>query len=82
MAEQVEPTQEQIRQRAYEIFEERGRVHGRDTEDWLGAEQQLRTRAFENLMRAICDHRGVAPPRTSIYFRETAQADVAQSASF
>jgi hypothetical protein len=27
--------------RAYELFQERGRVPGRDVEDWLRAEQEL-----------------------------------------
>ncbi len=31
--------QEEIRRLAYEIFERRGRVHGRDLDDWLEAER-------------------------------------------
>jgi hypothetical protein len=31
---------EQIRQRAYELFEKRGREHGHDVEDWLKAEAE------------------------------------------
>ena len=30
-----------IAQRAYERFEERGREHGRDLEDWLEAEREI-----------------------------------------
>jgi hypothetical protein len=37
------PTPEQIAARAYEIFLERGGEHGRHDEDWLRAEQELRT---------------------------------------
>jgi len=32
---------EQVAQRAYAIFEARGRQHGRDLEDWLQAEREL-----------------------------------------
>jgi hypothetical protein len=35
-------THDQIAQRAYEIFVERGRPEGRDLEHWLLAESQLR----------------------------------------
>jgi Protein of unknown function (DUF2934) len=37
------PTREQIAQRAYEIYQNRGRQDGRDMEDWLAAEKELRT---------------------------------------
>jgi hypothetical protein len=36
------PTDDQIAQRAYEIFLARGGPHGQDIEDWLRAEQELR----------------------------------------
>jgi len=35
-------THEQIAVRAYEIFVARGQQHGRDLEDWLQAESELR----------------------------------------
>ncbi|HUA01000.1 MAG TPA: DUF2934 domain-containing protein [Candidatus Aquilonibacter sp.] len=63
MAEQVEPNHAQIRQRAYELFQERGGTHGKDIDDWLAAEQQLRAAAFENLLRTIVERRSVAPAR-------------------
>ena len=34
--------QERIRQRAYELYEERGRGDGRHQEDWAQAEEQIR----------------------------------------
>lgn len=37
-----EPTQEEIRRRAYEIFEARGSTPGNDVADWLRAESELR----------------------------------------
>lgn len=36
------PTREQIANRAYEIYENRGREPGRELEDWLAAESELR----------------------------------------
>jgi hypothetical protein len=35
------PSQEEIRQRAYEIYVERGGADGRDLADWLQAEAEL-----------------------------------------
>lgn len=39
--------QQQIRLRAYQLFEQRGRMHGRDLDDWLKAEAEVlrRTRS-------------------------------------
>jgi hypothetical protein len=34
--------QEQIRRRAYELYEERGRENGHDLADWLQAESEVR----------------------------------------
>jgi len=34
----------QIRQRAYEIYEERGRTPGREHEDWIQAEREVHAR--------------------------------------
>ena len=36
-----QPTHDQIAARAYELFEQRGRVDGFDKDDWLQAEQEL-----------------------------------------
>jgi Protein of unknown function (DUF2934) len=35
------PTSEEIRQRAFEIYIERGRIQGCDLDDWLQAEREL-----------------------------------------
>jgi hypothetical protein len=43
-----EPTKEQIAKRAYDLFLARGSEHGRDVEDWLAAEQQLRWLVIES----------------------------------
>jgi hypothetical protein len=36
--------EEEIRRRAYELFQERGGDHGRHHEDWLRAEAEVRAR--------------------------------------
>ena len=36
------PIVEQIRQRAYELYEQRGRTDGHDLEDWLQAEGEIK----------------------------------------
>ena len=33
---------EQVRRRAYELWEQRGRQHGKDADDWYRAESELR----------------------------------------
>jgi hypothetical protein len=39
-----EPTEDEIRHRAYERYLERGGGHGSEFEDWVNAEQDLRRR--------------------------------------
>ena len=39
-----EPTEDDIRRRAYERYLERGGGHGTDFEDWLAAEREIRSR--------------------------------------
>lgn len=39
-----EPSQEDIRRRAYQRYVERGGEHGRDFDDWLHAERELRSK--------------------------------------
>jgi hypothetical protein len=36
------PSEEEIRRRAYQLYEQRGAEPGRDKEDWERAEQELR----------------------------------------
>ncbi len=38
---QVRPTEEEIRLRAYEIYEARGREEGNGVDDWITAEREL-----------------------------------------
>jgi hypothetical protein len=42
----IEPTTEQIRQRAYEIYLQRNAGPGSDVDDWLQAEAELRELAM------------------------------------
>lgn len=38
---QLDQAQPMIAQRAYELYVQRGHVHGHDLEDWLEAERQI-----------------------------------------
>jgi hypothetical protein len=38
----VEPSHEDIARRAYQLYEESGRRHGHDQDDWFQAERELR----------------------------------------
>jgi hypothetical protein len=38
------PIEQQIQQRAYELYEQRGRTDGHDMEDWLQAEREIKGR--------------------------------------
>jgi len=40
-APQVQAPQQEIRQRAFEIYEQRGGAHGYDLQDWFHAELQF-----------------------------------------
>ena len=45
----IEPTHEDIARRAYQLFEERGREHGCDWDDWFQAQRKLRQRASQHV---------------------------------
>ncbi len=47
-APEIDPesgSQESIRQRAYELYEQRGHLEGRELEDWLQAEAEVKEKA-------------------------------------
>jgi Protein of unknown function (DUF2934) len=46
------PTSEEIRQRAFEIYIERGRIHGSDLDDWMQAERELQEKYKETAKAA------------------------------
>ncbi len=43
-APRAQASPDQIRERAFEIFEKRGSRHGHDMQDWLRAERQILAR--------------------------------------
>jgi hypothetical protein len=47
------PTHEEIALKAYSIWQERGSVHGNDTEIWLAAERALRDQPAEPTTKDI-----------------------------
>jgi|HubBroStandDraft_3_1064219.scaffolds.fasta_scaffold451615_1 hypothetical protein len=44
VAIEIDPPEELIRMRAYELFLDRGCEHGRQLEDWLTAERELKVK--------------------------------------
>jgi hypothetical protein len=38
------PSQDRIRERAYALYESRGRASGQEDQDWLGAEREILNR--------------------------------------
>jgi hypothetical protein len=42
------PMEQQIQQRAYEVYEQRGRTDGYDLDDWLQAESEIKGQAGES----------------------------------
>jgi hypothetical protein len=49
----VIPIEQQIQQRAYELYEQRGRTDGHDLEDWLQAECEIRGRTRTRQRRSF-----------------------------
>jgi Protein of unknown function (DUF2934) len=43
-ASEASPSHDSIRDRAYELYEQRGREDGREQQDWFRAEQEMRVR--------------------------------------
>jgi Protein of unknown function (DUF2934) len=41
-ASESSPSQDSIRDRAYELYEQRGREDGREQQDWFKAEHEMR----------------------------------------
>ena len=47
--------EQQIRERAYQIWEEQGRPHGREIENWLEAERSVRAQVEATAQDARAD---------------------------
>jgi hypothetical protein len=62
------PTHEKIAQRAREIFEQSGQIPGRDLENWLAAETELRG-AAQSVVQARLSPKSTAKaaPRQSAF---------------
>lgn len=72
-------THDQIAQRAYEIFVERGRPEGRDLEHWLLAETQLRQGS--DLQSSISSPTAVGSRKPTNSPGKTARASTRQPAN-
>ena len=53
-----EPTHDEIARRAYQLYEERGGADGREWDDWLRAERELRARRLPRLGDDSSDDEG------------------------
>ena len=65
----MKPSQEQIQQRAYELFVQRGCECGRELEDWLAAEKELTELAVEPELRQaepIVEARRIKRTKTAV----------------
>ncbi len=63
-AHTIRPTHEQVAERAYQIFLERGSPQGHDQEHWFEAEAQLTASEQRNSTpRLISNESSPAPPR-------------------
>jgi len=51
--ESLDDRQEQIRRRAFEIYEQRGREDGHDLEDWLQAESEVMAASLSRVLRLV-----------------------------
>jgi hypothetical protein len=60
MSERKVPTIQQIEQRAYEIYLERGGEDGRSMEDWIAAEKELAESSSEKPVTGISRSRAAA----------------------
>jgi hypothetical protein len=58
MVERKEISRENIAQRAYELYTQRGCEPGKDVEDWIRAEQELGTEANITPAKAKAAHPG------------------------
>jgi hypothetical protein len=52
------PSHDAIARRAYELYRQRGSEHGRDWDDWLQAERELRERAESELFGQVVKDEG------------------------
>ena len=58
--------EEKVRRRAYELYEQRGREHGRDVEDWLEAEAELSAMKTETARKSRKTPAATGPGATRI----------------
>ena len=70
----------QIRRRAYELYEQRGRQAGHDTEDWLEAEAELAPKSTK-LLPAEAVRKNRKPPVTSTGKTKAKQVKKSRSSS-
>lgn len=76
------PTREQIANRAYEIYQGRGREDGRDMEDWLAAENELRNQNAPRTPISSSSNSSNERTRTSVSRQRQSKAKTPSPSSF
>lgn len=63
MIQRREPSEQEIACRAHELYLQRGGGHGRDVEDWVRAEEELR---YERIVRSAATATAAQASRTAV----------------
>jgi hypothetical protein len=74
----AKPTEDRIRQRAYERYQERGGEHGHDTDDWLEAERELEGNADQRSSQLPRNRDQGLPRRTGDSIESTVDSERGQ----
>jgi hypothetical protein len=69
----IEPTHDDIARRAYQLYEQRGGVHGHDLQDWFEAERELR-QFLADVVSRILIAEGITPPPELLVASDRSQA--------
>jgi len=76
-----EKFESQIRERAYAIWESEGRPHGRDTDHWLLAKQEIHISESESTLEISPTVTAKTPAKTRVKKAETKTKSVAKTKS-
>jgi hypothetical protein len=69
------PTHDEIARKAYQLWQDRGRLHGTDTEIWLEAEHALAAESDRSSAKASTPTTIKAPPTATLPDKQTAVAE-------
>lgn len=75
------PTHDEIARKAYQLWQERGCLHGTDTEIWLEAEHALAAEADRSTAKASTSTTIKAPPTATLPDKQAATAEQQKAAA-